>query len=196
MRVIPKQEKSYAERRKEKIILAAREVFVRKGFTEATMKDVLEEAAISRGGLYAHYANIEDLFLAVLKYDDAENMIVMLKEPNNVLIEIEEWLRLIFLSSQKKLTRAKSEYFFKVSSTEIPYITERREYLLEAINHYCIQAEKKGLVPKEVNYQLFSDLLIAWIDGILLEEAKNPSIEEIKIEKIRLLIDILASFLK
>ena len=49
------------------IIENARRVFAEKGFREVTMQDIVAASNISRGGLYLHFDNIEEIFAAVLK---------------------------------------------------------------------------------------------------------------------------------
>jgi AcrR family transcriptional regulator len=63
---IPRRERERLMRRKE-IIDAAREVFARKGFNEATLDDVAERAEFGKGTLYNYFPNKEALFLSVLE---------------------------------------------------------------------------------------------------------------------------------
>lgn len=56
------------ERRRQKeeaILESARRVFCRKGFIGVTMKEIIEECGISRGGIYLYYNSVEELFVAV-----------------------------------------------------------------------------------------------------------------------------------
>ncbi len=55
-----------ARERRERILDAALEVFTRRGYREATMDEVAEVAATSKGGLYFHFPGKETLFLALL----------------------------------------------------------------------------------------------------------------------------------
>ncbi|MCR5337637.1 MAG: TetR/AcrR family transcriptional regulator [Lachnospiraceae bacterium] len=54
-------------RKKDFIIEKARDVFARKGFLTVTMKDIVEECGISRGGLYLYFEDTGSLFLEVLR---------------------------------------------------------------------------------------------------------------------------------
>ena len=59
---------------KKKYILGkAREVFAEKGFKNVTMKDIVDACDISRGGLYLYFSGTDELFLAVLADDIAED---------------------------------------------------------------------------------------------------------------------------
>ena len=55
------------------ILAKAAAVFMRRGYTSVTMKDIVDECGISRGGLYKYYSSTEEIFLDVLsagKEDD------------------------------------------------------------------------------------------------------------------------------
>jgi AcrR family transcriptional regulator len=55
-----------AQERRERILEAALQVFTRRGYREATMDEVAEAAATSKGGVYFHFPGKEALFLALL----------------------------------------------------------------------------------------------------------------------------------
>ncbi len=62
-------EKLTPERRRERtrtaLIEAARQVFVRRGFTGASLDEIAETAGFTRGAIYKNFADKEELFLAV-----------------------------------------------------------------------------------------------------------------------------------
>jgi AcrR family transcriptional regulator len=51
---------------KEKIIMESIRLFSSKGFLSTSIKDIMEASGTSKGGLYNHFRNKEDLFSAVL----------------------------------------------------------------------------------------------------------------------------------
>jgi len=87
---MPQVSEKYLEARKNKIAIAAVNVFAKKGYSNATMKDIMDEVQISRGGLYAHFENIDTVFLAALKYDDFLNIESVLS-PDHMGIEAGEF---------------------------------------------------------------------------------------------------------
>jgi AcrR family transcriptional regulator len=60
------------ERRRQQIMVAAKRVFVEKGFGGATMEDIAREAELSAGTLYLYFKNKNELYasltLRVLQY--------------------------------------------------------------------------------------------------------------------------------
>lgn len=67
----PKVSDAYKSTKRQDILAAARRAFLAKGFHATVMQDVIAESGMSRGGVYAYFANKEDLLLALLEdYDD------------------------------------------------------------------------------------------------------------------------------
>ncbi len=67
---MPKVSQQYKKERREKLISAAEVVFLRLGYSRATVKDVMDEAGVSRGGLYLYFGNKAEIFEAVLQRQD------------------------------------------------------------------------------------------------------------------------------
>ena len=114
--------------KKNLIVEAARDVFVKQGYRAVTMKDIVEACGISRGGLYLYFANTKELFEAVLEQED-QIFQTVLKAPAAKKANPGEIL-LMYLDEQKKeilkkknnLAVATYEYMFenKLSDSEIP----------------------------------------------------------------------------
>ena len=58
--------------KKQFILENAREVFMKKGYKNVTMKDIVEACDISRGGLYLYFGSTKELFLEVLNMETEE----------------------------------------------------------------------------------------------------------------------------
>ena len=63
-----KQQRS--ERTRRRLLDAAREVFRRHGFADASMEEIAQRAGVSRGPLYHYFDSKQDLFAAV--YEEVE----------------------------------------------------------------------------------------------------------------------------
>ena len=53
--------------KRELILIKAKEVFIRNGFSRTTMKDIIDECEISRGGIYLYFSATEEIFVEVVK---------------------------------------------------------------------------------------------------------------------------------
>lgn len=183
---MPQVSEKYLEARKNKIAVAAVCVFSKKGYSNATMKDIMDKAQISRGGLYAHFDNIDSVFLAALKYDDLLNMeSVLSPDPKEPLFpQLKNWIQKIAVSvknTDTNLVRAKSEFFLSHDASEFPYLQERHEKLVNAIQSFIYMGIESGEFRDTIDASTFSELLIAIMDGIMLQQynqfcsGTNPS---------------------
>ncbi len=65
--------KTSQERVKE-ILNAALKVFLKKGYSNATMEDIINETSLSKGGFYYYFKSKEDIFLMILEEDTKRNI--------------------------------------------------------------------------------------------------------------------------
>lgn len=86
--------------KKQLILEKAREVFVKKGFRNVTMKDIVDACEISRGGLYLYYANTEEIFLEVLAAESERTEDVFSENVGENATAAEIFA--VFLKEQKK----------------------------------------------------------------------------------------------
>jgi AcrR family transcriptional regulator len=66
---MPKVSAEYAEARKQQIIDAAYRCFARKGFHQATMRDIYVEANLSPGAVYHYFENKDEIIQASFNFD-------------------------------------------------------------------------------------------------------------------------------
>jgi AcrR family transcriptional regulator len=59
------------ERTRVALVAAARQVFATRGFEGASLDEIADAAGYTRGAIYRHFANKEDLFFAVVESIDA-----------------------------------------------------------------------------------------------------------------------------
>jgi AcrR family transcriptional regulator len=53
-------------RTREELLVAARKVFLRRGFRGATLEEIADEAGYTKGAVYSNFAGKDDLYLALL----------------------------------------------------------------------------------------------------------------------------------
>ncbi|WP_026504403.1 TetR/AcrR family transcriptional regulator [Butyrivibrio sp. NC3005] len=134
-----------SDRKRNYIIEKSRNVFARKGFKNVTMKDLVEECNISRGGLYLHFSSTEQIFMAVLsslvkKDSDAaiEQALMGNASASDMLV--------LFLNEQKK------------------EILCRDNNLGLAIYEYCAS---HSLIPKNNLIKKSFDTSVGIIEGLI-----------------------------
>lgn len=65
---------SKASEKRELILRSAKKVFIRKGFNRVTMKDIIDECKISRGGIYLYFSSVDEIFVEVVKKHNQEKI--------------------------------------------------------------------------------------------------------------------------
>lgn len=65
---------SKASEKRALILKSAKKVFIRKGFDRVTMKDIIEECGISRGGIYLYFSTVDEIFIEVVKKHNQEKI--------------------------------------------------------------------------------------------------------------------------
>jgi len=59
--------KAQAEKTRQRILLAALDLFAKKGYADVTFTDVASRIRLSKGAVYWHFSNKQELFLAVVE---------------------------------------------------------------------------------------------------------------------------------
>lgn len=62
-----KKKEKIGQIRRREILEAAKKVFLRKGFTDTVMEDIIQETSLSRGGVYYYYINKVDIMHDLMK---------------------------------------------------------------------------------------------------------------------------------
>jgi AcrR family transcriptional regulator len=69
----PKVNSDYIDNKKTQILDAAFKVFQQKPLYEMTMLDVIKEAGLSKGGIYRYYSDIDEVIIALINRETAQN---------------------------------------------------------------------------------------------------------------------------
>src|SRR5260370_17032628 len=62
---MPKVSEEYRQARRAQILAAARGCFIRQGFQETSMADLLAEAGLSSGAVYNYFSSKEEMIVAI-----------------------------------------------------------------------------------------------------------------------------------
>src|SRR5260370_36600230 len=79
---MPKVSGEYRQERRAQILAAARRCFIRQGFQETSMADLLAEAGLSSGAVYNYFSSKEEVILAIAEQNIGQ-VISMLRESAN-----------------------------------------------------------------------------------------------------------------
>lgn len=182
------------DKTRELICLESYKLFAEKGFKEVTMKDICEKTGLSRGGLYRHYNNTEEIFNKIINR-------FMQSQENEILKEIEKGVsakeilqellgryQMEMLDSDNSLSIAIYE-FFSIKQYESSDNALYEQYLYskkawESLIEYGIKTKEF----KNVNVSATFDIIVFSYQGVRLYSKLmpiNPRISQNIIEVIK-----------
>lgn len=173
-----------SEQKKQLILERARKVFSEKGFKAVTMKDIVEAAEISRGGLYLYFSDTKEIFLEVMKMETQEEDDVFTKRISEDATAAD--ILLLFLKEQKKellekkdgLTVATYEYYFAHNQAEEENVLKKQftdaQYILQKLIETGIESGEFAQVDAE---EMASNIMFV-IEGMRIESHTAGITEE------------------
>jgi len=187
-----------SEERREQIIIAAMAVFVRLGFHEARMDDIVKQSGLSKGALYWYFKSKDDIIAAIMdRFIDREMQgleeALQLQSPvSEKLLKLNEAI-LEEMRSMIGLMPIMYEFYAvgmrkkHVRKALLKYFRPTQKLLAELIQQGIDSGE---FVPVEAD-EIAVDL-IAFYEGLLLLavlDPKNVDLEKSGISGIRLIVE-------
>ena len=175
------------EARRKAILKAAREVFFRKGFMDATVDEIAERCDLAKGTIYLYFGSKEELYISIM----AEGMKLLGKELERLkdidggdgrLVEHaltgyygfyrknRKYFRIMFLSSQPDL-RA------RVPDGLLKNCMETARQCLGIVEGLVRKGIEKGIYRK-VDPWAVANILWATVNGIIMSYEEDPVYRE------------------
>ncbi|WP_028782487.1 TetR/AcrR family transcriptional regulator [Thalassobacillus devorans] len=179
----PKVSKEHLKQRRADILAAAKTVFIKHGYERTTMKHVMEEAKVSRGGLYQYFSNKEELYEAILK----ENLLQVSEETQEFLEnEVKSYWDLLLLrifgedrepdDEMDPLAPSNLEFFIIGRNDERrrKYGQERYQNGLKIYADVIKAGQENGEFSDRYDSEMLARAIITYIDGLALDHAILP----------------------
>lgn len=173
----PRVNEQYKKNRKLAILQSAKNVFIKKGFVNSTMQDIILEAGISRGGLYAYFDNIEHVFEEILKLED-EKDVEYFESKKDLLFwdQLLDWIRFQQKNIQNNdsgFLLSKSEYFLtnyrKEKNKNNHFIIDRYNRLISSMEKFIDDGIKDGHFEANMSSKSISQYIISFFNGLILD---------------------------
>lgn len=169
-----------------RLITAAKEEFLEKGFTEAVIKDIASKADTSPRAIYTRFANKEDLFCSVVNsvveeffnmfHSDKDNF--WNKDMGAINSSADYYINYlkfaydnedIFLLLLERSVGTRYENFTHMLAEEdIKYVMDKADD-----NFLDNSGKATELFVKQITYSFYDSLFIPLIKGYTLDEAKG-----------------------
>ncbi|MGG4455701.1 TetR family transcriptional regulator [Brevibacillus porteri] len=175
----PKVSDEYKTKKKIELLHAAKRVFITKGYTRATMQDVMDEAGVSRGALYAYFDNLEHLYLELLQFEDQQDVQFFTPIAGETSWQqVTKWLykqQVEIENIEQTLSQANSEFFLSLKDQQkqqsYPYITTRYEKMVDVLTAFFAHGTATGEFKPQLPPEAIARYLISVIDGLMLDTA-------------------------
>ena len=174
-----------SDKKRELILKKAQQVFIRKGFVSTTMKDIVEECSISRGGVYLYFKSVDEIFMQVIltknqaKLKEARAHIAEHKSFRELIDDYFEKQKKRLMNMENSLLMAMHEYRFTHKDDYDNEIFHNQFFntktvILELLNHGIVQGDikNKDIDDLAINIMFF-------IEGISTLAATSGVSEEI-----------------
>ena len=170
--------KEAKEARKNQILDAAMNVFVRLGFHQARMDDIVEESGLSKGTLYWYFKSKEDLFLCMCEYL-YEQLFQSQKRTMGTVADPEQKIRTLITSTIEEAAMWTgmiylyidmwSEMDRKGEEDKLRRLAGRMLKEATGVVSECIRDGQAEGAFKDFDADLVTHILLAALDGLMFQ---------------------------
>ncbi len=154
------------------ILDSARTVFCRKGFIGVTMKDIIDECGISRGGIYLYFSSVDDVYIAVMnrrltrKFDNIRAAVKANIDFDELFKRYFEEHKQRLMHIESSLLRSMYEYFFThKSGDDHKFQQSQMQKVKETISEILMLGVRQGKL-KEGNIDSLAEHFMFEIEGL------------------------------
>lgn len=179
--------------KKNHILTCAQRVFIRKGYAGVTMKDVIEECGISRGGIYLYFSSVDEIFTAVIHRRNQQKL-------DRMRVEVDEGkpfgqLLAEYIQAQKRrlfhmedsLKAAMYEYTLAhKSDQDRAFYAEQFESIRQRIREILCSGVTEGVLREEA-VELYEQYILLLVEGMSSMALSGQLTEKMADEQFQLL---------
>jgi len=180
-------ERRPSSERKIEILEAALTIFIRKGYSETRMDDIVQEIGLSKGALYHHFQSKRDLFIALIEhwmdqFSTIESDIKMKGHPSAVIIKrIARYTAILFKRNPNWFLVEPEIWAFANRDKEIRDMASKLYTRILAVFESLLERGMKFGEFREVNSRLIALTIMTSLHGMIWFELFQPedfSLEE------------------
>jgi AcrR family transcriptional regulator len=182
---MPKVSEQHTEARKQQIIDAAYRCFARKGFHQATMREIYEEAELSPGAVYHYFSSKDEIIQASFDFDyhrslDLFNAARESDDPLKALSDLFDFLaRGLGEAASLGASRVNVQGWAEALVNPGLHETIQRvlSSYLDALTHIFIRAQELGQIDRSLDPASLGRLMMSLYYGLELQKALDPKVE-------------------
>lgn len=177
--------KEDANETKQNILDAAIRVFMKKSVVSTTLEDIAREAGVTRGAIYWHFKDKNDILNEIIK----ETMMPICQVTNAItqncnlksLEELKTHIKNVF---KEVFSSRKTRNIFCVLLTKLSYADELKDFFRQQqeenrsmgaiMEDFFKGLQDKGIIKKTFNHKIIAYGVYCYTIGLLTEYFKNP----------------------
>jgi TetR/AcrR family transcriptional regulator, repressor for uid operon len=183
--LVPRVSEEHRQARRQQILDAAVRCFSREGFHRATMADIFEEAGLSAGAVYGHFAGKDELIEAIAEERRAGESLLL-----KIAFDGQDDLRAAFGSflgplfawlsepGEQAKRRVGVQVWAEALRNErirrlVLAATEQRSIAVDAIE----AGRERGDLPTRIDADALARVVLGAIQGFILQQAWEPDLD-------------------
>lgn len=175
--------KEEAEKTREKILATAVQVFNEKGFTATRLEDIARAAGVTRGAIYWHFENKEDIIMAICRNNKSQTMNLinkMLEEEKNPLVALKKGLSEYFkrIYSDNDFRQIEEIIFKSQMKGELDFIKQVKmqedRQDMDMLQDILKKSQQLGYISQEINIELATKSIACSFFGALAATLTHP----------------------
>jgi AcrR family transcriptional regulator len=152
------------QRTRQRLLAAARRLFVTRGYEAATIRDIAAEADLSTGAVFANFTDKADLFNAVI-VDDSERLFEKMAQANDTGAVVDSLVSLLSIGyemhlDQLPLTQAALSFSWVRSPEQEAAHQRVRNMMRGRLGEVLKAAVARGELSSELDTGLTSEMLL------------------------------------
>lgn len=179
--------------RHERILSAAKSVFCRRGFAQATIDEIADAAGVAKGSVYCHFKDKEDLFRNVYEALIENDVSAALDAPRPHAPAIEQIEAILDILAQRMLnlcTYGPLVFELWASATRSRFglaklLANGHSRWHEMIERILEEGRGRGEFSTSLDTAAAATLILAAMNGVILDSRFGQSAAIDKLEKIK-----------
>jgi TetR/AcrR family transcriptional regulator, transcriptional repressor of aconitase len=176
---MPRRPQEHLDARRRQILDAARRCFIRDGFHATSMQDVLAEAELSVGAVYRYFKGKDDIIAAIVAEALAEVATTFDAYDPDQLPHLDDIVDLVLKAEKPPLAGSPESARLLVQiwaeALRSPELAAQLTGVVAAtrgvIGRLVARHQERGLLPADVPAEQVADVLIAFVDGFMVQRA-------------------------
>ncbi|MEE9325037.1 MAG: TetR/AcrR family transcriptional regulator [Dehalococcoidia bacterium] len=182
---MPKVTEEHLEARRKQILGAASACFSRKGFHQATIQDICQEAHLSPGAVYRYFGSKEEIIEAMAEESLRRNMAVIeaMKAQGSTAQVFDELAGFFFsmLDDLNKQADICLDIELWAEAVRNPQIKELLRHGMDShrqpLSEIILRAQEQGEINPALDPDAVARAMLSLFDGLVLQEALNQDVD-------------------